>query len=143
MMSGGAFSMYPEEPKAVGDKWKDSATFKNPLGEMAIDSDVSLVAHEDGVITMQMDSTFSTSEDSEGIELESVKMNYDIKDGSQVATLLIDENTGWMIETNIEQKMSAVMYMDMSGAPNAPPEMQNLTVPMEMTNKGTMKSRKI
>ncbi|KOY84792.1 hypothetical protein AD998_00270 [bacterium 336/3] len=82
---------FPETPLGVGDTWERTSENKSQVGVLVTKSTYKVVERKDGKMTVEVASTISQ----DGKEA-----------GTQTGKMIIEENTGVILEANMTQKMS-------------------------------------
>lgn len=82
---------FPETPLGVGDTWERTSENKSQVGVLVTKSTYKVVERKDGKMTVEVTSTISQ----DGKEA-----------GTQTGKMVIEENTGVILEANMTQKMS-------------------------------------
>jgi hypothetical protein len=131
--SGGDMMMrFLDEPIAIGDMWYDIISID--VG-FPIDIDVTYILKDrkDGIAFVDVVSKMDMGdEDSKLIEMEGMEMNMQLS-GTQTGASEIDEATGWLLRSKIEQNFFGVVKI----APNE--HMPNgMSIPMTIQSTSTI-----
>ena len=102
-----SFNIYPQGPVAVGDSWSEQGAVNYGFALIA-DTTWTLVDRADGVATVEVDSTIESDPEAEPLDLGVMQMEIALA-GEQSGTLLIDEATGWVIESTLTQSFEGSM----------------------------------
>jgi len=119
--------IYPEEPIGIGETWNKNTQMINMI-TLNSQREFTLESIEGNVARVKSKTVISTPENSPTVKQQGIEMSYNL-DGSQEGMILVDLNTGWILEANIVQ--------DMSGEAKTKPNDQ---IPMEMTIPMKIKS---
>ncbi|MEM6803944.1 MAG: DUF6263 family protein [Bacteroidota bacterium] len=131
---GGALSQGMESmtmyfpPKAVkeGDSWERTSKV-NMNFEMEISNTFTLDQVKDGKAYISVSSVLNTNKDKE-IEMQGMKMKYDLL-GTQKGTFIVDVESGWVLESDIDQDIDGNMSLESPQIPNP------MDVPMAIESK--------
>jgi len=140
------YSPFPAEPVGVGDKWETTAKLPNPMMALVMNNVATLTDRSNGLVTIEMDSTISTDEEGSSKAFGAMNMSSKITSGQQHAVSQFDENSGWLVRSDVTQEISMEMKLDMPAdqAPeDMPEEYQNMSIPMTMKSKATIESHKL
>jgi hypothetical protein len=105
---------YPSKPVRVGDSWK-SGMDKSGGFPMRIESNYTLKSRVAGVDSIDVSSQIKNNPENNVVKMGAVSMTYNI-DGNQTGTILVEENTGLPISSNLNLNFSGSLRM--SGMPD-------------------------
>ena len=131
--SGGDMMMrFLDEPVAIGDMWYDMVSLD--LGfPIDIDAAYILKNRKDGIAFIDVVSKMDMGDkDSKLIEIEGMKMNMQLS-GTLTGTSEIDETTGWILRSKIEQNFFGVVKI----APNEHMP-DGMSIPMTIQSTSTI-----
>ena len=143
-----SFMAYPDKEVGVGDSWTQTVSMTRGL-PMTIVNKCMLKDRKAGVAILDVSSEIKTSPNAKPTEMGPTKMTYELT-GKQQGQVRIDETTGLMLTSKVEQQISGQIKMAMSAPPQAqkadqnqpqaPPEMiipmkVKSTISMEMTKR--------
>jgi len=136
-MGGEMMTSFPDEPVAIGDMWYDITSIEVGF-PLYLDVTYILKDRKDGIAFIDVISKMDMGDqDSKLIEMEGMKMNMQMT-GTQTGTVEVDEATGWMIKSNINQNFSGAVKI----APNK--QMPNgMSIPMTIQSKITVEPMEV
>lgn len=106
-MMGNMLSIYPDKPVRVGDSWSRKIVLEKGL-PMIINNTWTLKERREGVAFIEVDSTVEPNPDAPSISMMTVKMRYNMT-GTQKGTIEVQEDTGWIIRSKLDQNFSGEM----------------------------------
>ena len=109
---------YPSKPVQIGDSWK-SGMDKSAGFPMRIESNYTLKSRVNGVDSIDVSSQIKNNPENNVVKMGAVSMSYNI-DGNQTGTILVEENTGLPISSNLNLNFSGSLRM--SGMPDQEPQ---------------------
>ena len=120
----------PDKPVSVGDSWTSQVELVSALSA-TVNTTWKLSDRKNGVSVLEGKSTLKTKENAPSQNISGIPIKYNIK-GEQQILSKIDEKTGWIIESTINQDISGEMEMDLSaqgsGIQKAPIKIKSKTV---------------
>ena len=118
--------VYPDEPVGIGDSW--SKTIAISTGSpMIIESKWMLKDRKNGTAIIDVNSVMKPNPDAKPMEMGSMKMNYQLS-GMQNGRMEMDESTGRIIKSKLNQDTSGQIVMSDSSGQGMP----DMTVPMKI-----------
>lgn len=108
--------IYPEKPVAVGDSWKKS-TMLSRKPPMKIDTVWKLKSRKDGIAKIEVHSKIQPNRD-ETVKSGGLLLSISVT-GEQKGTLEVDEKTGWLMNSEVKQKLSGKATV-VEGVPDLP-----------------------
>lgn len=104
---------FPDEPVAIGDMWYDITSIEVGF-PLYLDVTYMLKDRKDGIVFIDVICKMDMGDqDSKLVEMQGMKMNMQLS-GTQTGTVEIDETTGWILRSKIDQVFSGVVKI----APN-------------------------
>ena len=120
----------PEKPVSIGDSWTSQVELSSALSA-TVNTTWKLSGREAGVATLEGKSILKSKDNGPAQNISGIPIKYNIK-GEQQILSKIDEKTGWVIESTINQEISGEMEMDLtaqgSGIQKAPLKIKSTTV---------------
>jgi hypothetical protein len=113
-------AIYPEKPVAVGDSWSRKVTVARGF-PMVMDNNWTLKSRADGVAVVEVRSTVEPNPDAGPLEMGGMRIQQKLR-GDQQGTIEIDETSGWVLKSTLNQEFSGEMTI--IGGP------QEVTMPM-------------
>ncbi len=118
--------IYPDEPVGIGDSW--SKTIAISTGSpMVMENKWTLKDRKDGVAIIDVNSVVKPNLDAKPMEMGTMKMNYQLS-GTQTGRMEMEESTGRIIKSRMNQDMSGQIVMSDSSGQGMP----DMTVPMKI-----------
>lgn len=130
-------AMYPDKPVGVGDSWSKKVVLSQGF-PMVLESKWTLKGRKKGVAIIEVSSIIKTDPKAKPMEMGAHKVSYEFS-GKQQGVLEMQESTGLVIRSKINQEMSGQTKMDVT-APGAKP--QTMTTPMKIKGVVTMEMGK-
>lgn len=130
-MTESSMAMYPDNPVGVGDSWSKEVVLSHGFG-MALENKWTLKESKDGVATVEVVSVIKPNAEAKPMEMGDTKMSYEFS-GKQQGLIKIQESTGQLMHSKIEQQLSGKMKIQAPG-----PEAQEMTMPMKIKGIITM-----
>jgi hypothetical protein len=115
-------AIYPEEAVAVGDSWSRKMTVARGF-PMIIDNNWTLKSRADGVAVVEVSSKVEPNPDAGPMEMGGMSIQQKLR-GTQNGTIEIDETSGWVVKSTLNQDFSGEMTV--VGGP------QEVTIPMSL-----------
>ncbi|XWN37023.1 MAG: DUF6263 family protein [Balneola sp.] len=114
--------IFPDKELNKGETWSEDQSMEAPFA-MNIQTTYELADYDDETVTLNISSDIFTEGDE--MNMGGATMTPDLS-GIQSGTIVIDRNTGLVLEGNMEQLISGIMNM------TSPQEME---IPMEISGK--------
>ena len=130
-------AMYPDKPVGVGDSWSKKVVLSQGF-PMVLESKWTLKGRKKGVAIIEVSSTVKTNPKAKPMEMGTHKVSYEFS-GKQQGLLEIQESTGLIIRSKINQEMSGQTKVEVA-APGAEP--RTMTTPMKIKGVVTMEMGK-
>ncbi len=100
-------AVYPSGPVTVGDSWSREYVITTGF-PIKVEDTYTLQERSGGVAYIEVKSGLTTSPDAPPMQMGQVSMAFDIL-GSQTGRLEMDEATGWIIRSSVEQSFSGTV----------------------------------
>lgn len=126
-----SMAMYPDMAVGVGDSWSKTIVLSYGL-PMILENKWTLKQRKDGVATIEVASTFKPNPQAKPMEMGPTKMSYEIS-GKQQGIIEMEESTGRLISSKLNQEMSGQIKMVVSG-----PQPQEMAMPVKIKGVVTM-----
>ena len=108
----GMTGFYPDQPVSLGSTWTRTIPVGGPM-PMNVDMTYTVAARGGGVMNVKFEGDIKTAPGG-GMDLGFMKMDFQMS-GTQSGTMQVDEATGWVTASSIQQSMEGSMkVMDMS-----------------------------
>lgn len=124
---------YPNKSVSVGDTWAKTDTVQVGM-EILVHSTFTLKERKDGKATILVNSTLQTNPSFPGMEMMGMTMKYDLA-GTQDGTIVVDEKSGWTLNSDLAQKMKG--KINMTGGP-----VGQMTADMALVGKNSITQTK-
>lgn len=121
-------AIYPNEDVAVNDTWENRIQL-NAMLPGYIDNRFTLVEYTDTCAVIKASSTIETTGNESSIDFNGMSATYDL-DGAMDANIKVDPETGWIIESVINQNIKG--NVKISASPQVP---NGMSMPMQFINK--------
>ena len=130
-----AFAMLPTIAVGLNDKWAASTTSESVV---AINEKISYTLKDitDKAFLINGESVITSAGTSDFKLYNGVTMRYSKVNGSTTSQLMIDKNTGWIIEAKIAKLIKCTVEVKQNA-----PASETMTFPMTITGNLTMSSR--
>ena len=102
-----SLNFYPDGPVAVGDSWRDEQSLTFGFAFVA-STTWTLVDRRDGLATIEVVSTIESDPDAEPLDLGVIQVEMSLA-GEQSGELVIDEATGWVVQSRLMQDLAGEM----------------------------------
>ncbi len=113
--------IYPEQKVDVGDTWSNNMEMQVMM-KMKLKNDYTLRERKNGFAFVDVVTDISTNPDS-AVEMSGMKMTFDLS-GEQEGYMKVDEKTGLVVYSIVNQDLSGDVSMSMSG--------QDMSWPMDI-----------
>lgn len=137
-MLGNVGAIYPDKSVSIGDTWSDEVSLDVAVMSMDLKNTYTLKEQKDGRAIIAVDSTISTKEP-QVFNMGAMQMKHTINSGTQSGTVEVDETSGWIMRSQIDQNMTGTIEMTITD-PSVPPEEQTQSWPFTMTSKITVET---
>ena len=124
-MTESAMAVYPDGPVSVGDSWHRKVVLTKGF-PLIVETTYTLTGRRDGIASIEIASELESNSEAASIEMGPVSLTYELR-GEQSGMLNIDEATGWILKSRIEQQSSGRMHI--SGGPEG---MEEMSWPIEI-----------
>lgn len=131
--------MYPDKEVGVGDSWTKTLTMRRSF-PMTVTNKWTLKDRKDGVATLDVTSDIKSDPNAKAMEMGPTKTTYEFT-GTQQGEARMDEATGLMLTSKVEQQISGQVKMAMAAQnpdQNQPQSPQEMTVPIKIKSAITM-----
>ena len=127
-MMQGLGNVLPDRAIKKGDTWTKDRTVKTMM-VLQVNSTYTLTERKDGKAYISVVGTTKTDPTAPPVEMMGMEMTY-IMSGPIKGTLVVDEKTGWTLQSNVEQAMKGTMKIknEMIGEMDAQMDMVSTTV---------------
>jgi hypothetical protein len=127
-MMQGLGNVLPNRAIKKGDTWTKDRTVKTMM-VLKVNSTYTLTERKDGKAYISVVGTTKTDPSAPPVEMMGMEMTY-IMSGPIKGTLVVDEKTGWTIQSDVEQEMKGTMKIknEMIGEMDAQMDMSSTTV---------------
>lgn len=112
-----SIAIYPDKPVGVGDSWSRIVTYSSGTA-MILESKWTLKERENGVAVIEVDSTIKPNPQAKPVEMGQGITSSSEFTGNQQGLIEIQESTGLIIKSNINQQMSGQNTITRSGVPD-------------------------
>jgi hypothetical protein len=130
-----SFTMYPDKEVGVGDSWTKTVSLTQGF-PMIIENKWTLKDRKDGVATLDTVSEIKPNPNAKPMEMGPTKMTYELT-GAQQGEVRMDEATGLMLTSKLQQQISGQMKMQSTGGQQP----QEMTVPVKIKGTVTMEMK--
>ncbi|NQT01704.1 MAG: ankyrin repeat domain-containing protein [Planctomycetes bacterium] len=128
-----SFAIYPDRPVGVGDSWSRNVTYSSGSA-MILESKWTLKERKNGVAVIEVASTIKPNSEAKPVEMGSPGITSSSEfTGNQQGLIEMQESTGLIIRSKINQQMSGQNTITRPGVPD------NVT-PMEITGVISMET---
>jgi len=107
-----AIRCFPDKPVSIGDTWTNQLELVSIMPTQ-INNTWKLTDIKEGVSFLECKSTLKSKEDSPAQNMNGIQIKYNIT-GEQQTVSKIDEKTGWVIESTMNQEISGEIIADLS-----------------------------
>lgn len=120
-----SLAIYPEEPVGIGDSWSKTIIMSSSAA-MIMENTWTLKGRKDGVAAIEVVSVIKPNPEAKPIDIGTMKMSYQLS-GKQQGLIEMQESTGRMIHTKLNQEMSGQVTVKNTATPDAP----DMVIPMK------------
>jgi len=99
----------PDEPVAIGGSWSKRIAVTRGFAAI-LNSTWTLKSHKDGVAVVEVASTVEPNPDAAALDMGFAKLGYTLR-GTQNGSLELDESTGWVVRSTVNQSLSGELTM--------------------------------
>lgn len=137
--SEGSLAMYPEQEVGIGDSWTKVLSLTRGF-PITVVNKWTLKDRKAGVATIDIASEIKPNPNAKPMEMGTTKMTFDLG-GTQRGQARMDEATGLLLSSKIEQQISGQIKMTIPAPPPQPGQSQpqtpgEMVIPMKI--KGTV-----
>jgi len=111
-----ALGYCPKRPVAPGDTWRDRYSVSVPYPVIA-ENTYTLKKVSGDKLHIGLSTTFRPNPDADPIRRPGATMRVTMN-GSQQGTIVVDQNTGWLIRADIDQKISGTSKLQSTSNPD-------------------------
>jgi len=104
------FYIYPERAVAVRDTWNSQSVDIRSFA-VALDNTYTLTDRSDGIATVEVRSTAKNLPGAKPPDMGMMQMKYELS-GEQSGKIMLDEQTGWAVSAEINQKFEGELTME-------------------------------
>ncbi len=122
-----SMAIYPDSPVGIGDSWSKTFALSHGLAIIA-ENTWTLKNRENGVATIEAVSTIKPNPQAEPMEMGPTKISHEFS-GKQQGLIKMQESTGQVLHSKIEQQLSGQMKMVATD-----PQPQEMTIPMKINS---------
>jgi hypothetical protein len=122
-----SMAMYPDKPVGVGDSWRKKVVLSQGLA-MVLEHKWTLKERKKGVAVIEVSSVVTPNRKAKPMEMGGTKISYEFS-GKQKGFVEMDELTGEIVRSKINQDMSGQMQMEVVSAGAKP---QTMTIPVKI-----------
>jgi len=119
-------AIYPDKPVGIGDSWSRTIVLSRSAA-MILENTWTLKGRKDGVASIEIVSVIKPNPKAEPMDMGTMKMSYRLS-GKQQGLIEIDESTGRMIRSKMNQELSGDVAIKNAATPNAP----DMIMPMKI-----------
>lgn len=127
-----SFNIFPDKPIGVGDTWIDTLDFSKMLPIRVITT-YTVKERKDGKMTLEFNSAIETNKEAITSLNNQAKVDYKIS-GTMTGTSIIDEATGWTLNSSIVQKINGSITTEIEG--------QTIESPINIESNITLEQKK-
>jgi hypothetical protein len=110
-IEGGTY-FFPDKPVSIGDTWNNKMDISSGMNAQ-LDNNWKLTDSKNGVSFLECKGKLQTKENAVAQNMNGISVKYNFT-GEQLTVSQIDEKTGWIIESTVNQTISGDMVADMS-----------------------------
>jgi hypothetical protein len=121
-----SLAIYPDEPVGVGDSWSRKVVLSGSSA-MILENTWTLKGRKNGVATIEVVSAIKPNPEAKPIDMGVMKMHYQVS-GKQQGLIEMDESTGRMIHSKMNQELSGTATVKSTASPGA----QDMIIPMKI-----------
>ena len=118
--------VYPDEPVGIGDSWSKIIAVSTG-SPMIMENKWTLKDRKNGTAIIDVNSVMKPNPDAKPMEMGTMKMDYQLS-GTQNGRMDMEESTGRIIKSKMNQDMSGQIVMSDSSGQGMP----DMTVPMKI-----------
>jgi hypothetical protein len=127
-----SMAMYPDKPVGVGDSWSKKVVLSQGFA-MILDHNWTLKERKNGVAVMEVSSVVTPNRKAKPPEMGGTKISYELS-GKQQGLVQMQESTGWIIRSKINQDLAGQMQMEVVSAGGKP---QTMTILLKIRGVAT------
>lgn len=133
-----SMAIYPDRPVGIGDSWSRTIVLSSSAA-MILENTWTLKGRKDGVAAIEVVSIIKPNPKAEPVDMGAMKMSYRLS-GKQQGLIEMDESTGRMIRSKMNQELSGDVAIKNAATPDAP----DMILPMKIkaTTSTEMSPRK-
>jgi len=131
-----SMAIYPDKPVGIGDSWSRNIAYSHSFA-MILENKWTLKARKNGVAVIEVVSTIKPNPQAKPLEVgtQGATSSYEFT-GNQQGLIEMQESTGLIINSKINQQMTGKTTIKNAGRPGAP----DITHPMEITGVVSMET---
>ncbi len=136
-----SMAIYPEKPVGIGDSWRKTVALTQGYA-MTVENEFILKDRKNGVSFIEVRSNIKSNPKAEPIVMGSTKVRYELS-GKQQGLIEIEESTGRLIRSRINQEASGHIKVEVAGQQSQGPPIPvkiNGVVTCEMTERIDVKT---
>ena len=126
-----SMAIYPDKPVGIGDSWNKTVVLSQGLS-MIVEHKWTLKERNNGLAAIEVDSTIRPDPQAKPMDMGAAKVRYALS-GKQRGRIEMQESTGQIIRSEINQQMSGQMQMTGAGG-----QSQEMSIPMELEGVVTL-----
>jgi citrate lyase gamma subunit len=104
--------IYPDKVVGIGDSWQVEMVLSKGF-PFIIENTYTLKGRGNGISTVSVNSIVKPNPEGEPIEMLGMKLGYELS-GTQNGTMEIDEATGWILNSELNQNISGIIKFKQS-----------------------------
>jgi len=135
-MIGQMMAIYPEQPVKQGGSWTRTIVVNQGF-PMTLENTWTLKHREGGVSTIEISSIITPAPSAEPLKVGETSISYSDVSGSQTGTMQMDESTGLVVKSNMNQTFFGNIHIEQAGQKFSWP----ITIESGMTFRMTEKNR--
>lgn len=139
-MTESSLAIYPDKPVGIGDSWKRTLTLTQGAS-MSLENEWTLKDRKGGISFIDVKSNLKSNPKAEPMGMGTAKVSYDMS-GKQQGTIELDESTGRLIRSRINQDISGQIKVEVPGQQTQQPPIPvriNSIVTCEVTKRNDVK----
>jgi hypothetical protein len=139
-MTQSSLAIYPDKPVGIGDSWKNTLTLTQGAS-MTLENEWTLKDRKNGISFIEVKSNLKSNPKAKPMKMGSAKVSYDMS-GKQQGTIELEESTGRLIRSRINQDISGQIKVEIPGQQTQQPPIPvriNSIVTCEMTKRNGVK----
>jgi hypothetical protein len=120
-----SMAIFPEKPVGIGDSWRKTVALTQGAA-MTLENEWILKDRKNGVSFIEVKSNIKSNPNAEPMEMGSTKIRYELS-GKQQGLIEIEESTGRLIHSKINQEISGQIKVKVAGQ-----QSQEMPIPVKI-----------